>query len=395
MKFDMNVDNFSKQVEQLQGRLQQLYEDANVVPSPSPDLLPLALKELGMVSEELLVAVEELYEQTEIVLATREEVEEERQRYQDLFEFAPDAYLETNLYGKILQANRAAVAMLNISQKFLVDKVMMNFIALENRGDFRLELDRPRHKDSIEEREVLIQPRGGEPFEASVRLGTAFDRQGKQVGWRWTIRDISEHKRAERAIEHNGGELSCDRALLVYAKGEIIPLQPRSIWLVSSGLVKLSTICQTGQEVLLGLAGPETIFGSCLTSLQTYQATAMSKDVRLTSISLAEIAASPKLTQTLFPKITERLKQAESLLAIVGHKRVKDRLDNLLMLLKQEFGEPLPTGTRLSIRLTHEDFANACCTTRVTITRLLSKLQQQDKLFFDSKSHIILKNTAF
>lgn len=395
MKFDMNVENFSKQVEQMQGRLHQLYTDANVLPAPPTDLLPLAFKELGIVSEELHVAVEELYEQTELLVATREEVKDEQQRYQDLLDFAPDAYLETNLHGKILQANRAAAAMLNISQKFLVDKVMMSFIAPENRGDFHLELDRSRHKDSIEEREAVIQPRGSEPFEANVRLGTVFDRQGKQVGWRWTIRDISEHKRAERAIEHNDGELSCDRALLVFAKGEIIPLHPRSIWLVSSGLVKLSTVCQRGQEILVGLAGPETIFGSCLTSLQTYQATAMSKDVRLASISLAEIAASPKLTQTLFPKISERLKQAESLLAIAGHKRVKDRLDNLLLLLKQEFGEPLPAGTRLSIRLTHEDLANACCTTRVTITRLLSKLQQQGKLVFDSKSHIILKDSAF
>jgi CRP-like cAMP-binding protein len=32
-----------------------------------------------------------------------------------------------------------------------------------------------------------------------------------------------------------------------------------------------------------------------------------------------------------------------------------------------------------------------CCTTRVTITRLLTQLQQQKKLSVDSQHHLILK----
>jgi CRP-like cAMP-binding protein len=68
---------------------------------------------------------------------------------------------------------------------------------------------------------------------------------------------------------------------------------------------------------------------------------------------------------------------------------VKDRLSHLLLFLKQEFGQKIPRGTRLSVRLTHQDMADACCTTRVTITRLLGKLQQQGMISFDSKQHIV------
>jgi len=44
-------------------------------------------------------------------------VEAERQRYQDLFEFAPDGYLVTDAQGMI-QANRAAAKLLNAKQEF-------------------------------------------------------------------------------------------------------------------------------------------------------------------------------------------------------------------------------------------------------------------------------------
>jgi CRP-like cAMP-binding protein len=81
------------------------------------------------------------------------------------------------------------------------------------------------------------------------------------------------------------------------------------------------------------------------------------------------------------------------LLAIAGKRQVKDRLYYLLLWLEQQFGHQSPQGTRLSIRLTHQDLASACCTTRVTVTRLLSKLQQQGKITFDSKHHMIFKST--
>ncbi len=84
--------------------------------------------------------------------------------------------------------------------------------------------------------------------------------------------------------------------------------------------------------------------------------------------------------------------QTESFLFIAGRRRVKERLQHLLLLLKQEIGQPVANGTRLSIRLTHEEIASACCTTRVTITRLMSTLHKQGFISFDSKNHIIIND---
>jgi CRP-like cAMP-binding protein len=150
---------------------------------------------------------------------------------------------------------------------------------------------------------------------------------------------------------------------------------------------------ENGEEVLVGLAGSSMIFGSSMTSLAIYQATALSDDVQIVSISLQEITASPRLSQALLPKISDRVRQTELLLAIAGKRQVKDRLYYLLLWLQQEFGQTVAEGTRLRVRLTHQELASACCTTRVTITRLLSKLQQQGEIRFDSKHHIILNST--
>ncbi|HEY9622401.1 MAG TPA: Crp/Fnr family transcriptional regulator, partial [Crinalium sp.] len=90
-------------------------------------------------------------------------------------------------------------------------------------------------------------------------------------------------------------------------------------------------------------------------------------------------------------QLYQRLQQTEILLNIAGQRRVKDRLYFLLQFLRRELGQPTPEGIRLQIRLVHEDIASACCSTRVTVTRLLSELQKQNKIVVDGNFHIIFK----
>ena len=114
--------------------------------------------------------------------------------------------------------------------------------------------------------------------------------------------------------------------------------------------------------------------------------------VASSDISLNEISSSPKLAQDLFPQISQRLRQTEYLLAIAGRRNARERLEHLLLFLKEKFGYQDSQSTRLTIRLTHQELADACCTTRVTITRLLGKLQQKGMIAFDSKNHILFQD---
>jgi CRP-like cAMP-binding protein len=245
----------------------------------------------------------------------------------------------------------------------------------------------------VQEWTLSLQPRNGELFDAALTLAPIHDSDGNLESLRWIVRDISDRKRAQLALKTKDYDPCQDRPSQFYSKGEIIPLEPSSLWLVCRGLVKLSTMSETGEDVLVGLAGPSIPFGASMTSLPIYQAIALSENVELVSVPLSEIATSPGLTQALLPQLNKRLQQTEALLAISGKRHVKDRLQYLLLFLKQEFGHRVAEGTRLSVRLTHQDFADACCTTRVTVTRMLGKLQQQGKISFDSKYHILLMDS--
>ncbi|WP_392407283.1 helix-turn-helix domain-containing protein [Chlorogloeopsis fritschii PCC 9212] len=381
------IDKFAEMAQAIDKRIANLYENASAIP-PMPDILPDALLELAMVSQKMHYAMEELYHQNEQLVHTQNILETERQHYQELFEEAPFGYLVTDIEGKIQQANNTVVRLFNIDKRLLVSKLMINFVALEERQHFRNFLRQLSEPNKSQELVIRLQKRSKGFFDASLIVVVARDNQGKPQTLRWLLRDITKYRQAELARDYDFGS---DRPTHRYSKGEIVPLNPQIIWYVRKGAIKLTTVCETSEEMLVGLAVQGMVFGSHMTSLYTYQATAL-VDAELVSIHLLEITASPLLSHIILPKINQRLKQTESFLAIFGCRKIKDCLYLILQLLKQEVGEKVAQGTRLSIRLTHEDFANACSTSRVTITRLMSKLKQQGKICFDDKKHLILRN---
>ncbi|MBD2504286.1 helix-turn-helix domain-containing protein [Anabaena azotica] len=386
----MNIELFIQRAEALHQQLADLYQTASVLPWIPPDLLPQAFKELYSSSKLVQLAAEELYHQNEELLKTRSLLEAERQHYYDLFEFAPDGYLVTNAEGIIQKANLKAAKLLNAPKHLLVDKSIINFIRLEERESFRSELNQLSQTDQTRELVVCLQQLHGEYFDAALTVVALYNQNGEINALRWLLRQIDQRQQQDINLVNNENYLLQNRPVNIYAKGENIPLHPFVIWYVRQGLVKLSTFCETGEEVLIGLAKTQMVFGANMTSLSIYQATALS-DVELASINFTEIAATPILSHILLPKIQQRLQQTESFLAIAGRRRVEDRLYHLLELLQQEIGESVADGTRFIVRFTHEDIASACCTTRVTITRLMGKLQQQGLIGFDEKKHILIK----
>ena len=132
----MNVNDFDRQIEASLQRLETIEHYANDSSSSAQDLLKEAIAESSIALEELHVAVEELQQQNRELLATRQQVEQERQRYQELFEEVPDGYLVTNEQGIIQEANRAAARLLNVAQRFLVGKPLSIFIAQSAQNAF-------------------------------------------------------------------------------------------------------------------------------------------------------------------------------------------------------------------------------------------------------------------
>ena len=64
-----------------------------------------------------------------------ETLEKDRQRYQRMFEFAPDGMVVTNPQGVVLEANQAVSRMLNVWPEFLPGKALAHFIHKDDRAE--------------------------------------------------------------------------------------------------------------------------------------------------------------------------------------------------------------------------------------------------------------------
>ncbi|MBE9104780.1 EAL domain-containing protein [Nostoc cf. edaphicum LEGE 07299] len=194
----MDVDNFSQQIEELRSRVRGIWQRTATQPNSQHELIIEAFDELQMAVEELLAASEELE-------VTRAGAERERQRYQELFDFAPDGYLVTNSVGKILEANYAAAIMLSMRQKYLIGKPLIVFLAQQDRQIFRSLIN---NLQQIQDCIIELKPRLGIPFPASIRVSPVYDSQEKLIGWRWLLRNISEAKQAEERVAKRTVELA-------------------------------------------------------------------------------------------------------------------------------------------------------------------------------------------
>ena len=186
----MDVDDFSQQLETLRSRVTRLLQSTENEPHTQQELTAEAFEELQITLEELKIASEELQ-------ATRIVVEKERQRYQELFDFAPDGYLVTDTFGTILEANRAATIYLNILQRFLIGKPLLTFIAQSAHQAFFNYLTQLQQLDRGGEWEVCLQPREKTCFDVAFTVVTVRNEKGQPVALRWLMRDISQRRHLE------------------------------------------------------------------------------------------------------------------------------------------------------------------------------------------------------
>lgn len=181
------------------------------------------------------------------------------------------------------------------------------------------------------------------------------------------------------------------RDLVHLSAGSRVPLLRNSLWLVARGMVKLSCITEQGDDLVLGLAGPNEPFGAPLTNLDLYEATTLC-DSDLLCVPLDEVEATPHIARSLVTAMASRMRQSEALIALLGLRRVEERVRGFLELLANEYGQPCEQGLRLNLRLTHQDIAATLSTTRVTVTRVLGMLKEEGWLQLDSQRQLVVSH---
>jgi PAS domain S-box-containing protein len=160
----------------------------------------IAIEELQHTVAQLQAVEEQVHQQHNELVETRQQVEMERARYAALFDLAPDAYLVTNAAGIIQEANRAAVALLATSQEVLVGKPLLLWIAQEDRLAFHTQLSRLIEEQQVHDWELCLQPQQGSVFPVSITVAVRHHPQEQQPVFYWLFRDLTERKRVEETL---------------------------------------------------------------------------------------------------------------------------------------------------------------------------------------------------
>ena len=165
------------------------------------------IEDLRTMLAQLRAAEEELQQQNEELVTARRLVDVERQRYQDLFELAPDAYLVTDLTGIITEANQSASRLLRIPSGSLPGKALATYVLSEDRSRFRSLLSQRERGPHPLTASFTLQPRQSGPIHTEITYSIGHDAQGHEAGIRWLIRDVSDQERLGQRIRALNTEL--------------------------------------------------------------------------------------------------------------------------------------------------------------------------------------------
>ena len=190
--------------QQLENLLERGREAAKHIEMPHncADILTEALGQVSIALEELEVMAEELHEKNEELIANREILQLERQRYQDLFNSAPDAYFVTDNEGLILDANQTAQEILQVHPSYLPGKPLVIFVHYADRLKLnQIILHLQQQKQPLRGQKLrLSRPQANIDIAVEVTAVAMQNDQGEVVSLRWLLRDIRERQQAEAKI---------------------------------------------------------------------------------------------------------------------------------------------------------------------------------------------------
>ncbi|BBA79618.1 nitrogen-responsive regulatory protein [cyanobacterium endosymbiont of Rhopalodia gibberula] len=160
------------------------------------------------------------------------------------------------------------------------------------------------------------------------------------------------------------------------------------VYFLLKGAVKLSRVYEAGEEITVALLRENSVFGvlSLITGQRSdrfYHAVAFTR-VELLSAPIEQVEQAlkrePDLSILMLQGLSSRILQTEMMIETLAHRDMGSRLVSFLLILCRDFGVPTSEGIRIDLKLSHQAIAEAIGSTRVTVTRLLGDLRQEEMI---------------
>jgi len=163
--------------------------------------------ELQRTMHELQVHQLELEMQNRELLETQQQLEESRNRYADLYDFAPVGYVTLDDKNRIQEINLTGAAMLSQQRSRLIGKPFITYVVNSDLNKFISYLRECKKANGKAGTEIGLAVKGGGSIEAQLVSLTIEDARKQATFYRMAITDITERKRAEEALRRAYDEL--------------------------------------------------------------------------------------------------------------------------------------------------------------------------------------------
>lgn len=160
--------------------------------------------------------------------------------------------------------------------------------------------------------------------------------------------------------------------------------------------MKLISVSDRGSETILHILKPGEIFGELLLSRERRAFTVETAQDSVVTVISREgfrrlLSEAPRVALNFIQVLSKRLAKVEEGFAESSHTWSYHRLAKVLLHLSEQYGEEVPAGTLITLRLTHEDLANLIGTTRETVTTQLNRFSQMGLLSRRARQIIVTR----
>ncbi|MBE9165404.1 MULTISPECIES: Crp/Fnr family transcriptional regulator [Microcoleaceae] len=169
-----------------------------------------------------------------------------------------------------------------------------------------------------------------------------------------------------------------------FTRRQLVPVPSKGLLRIERGSVRTLTWSDQGTPITLGYWGVGDVLGQSLSGVQPYQ---------IECKTHVEISYIPQnLCYQSLDEVFRHLQQTQEFFCIVRSECLRDRLLQLLVWLGKKFGREVAQGVLIDLRLTHQEISEAMGITRITVTRLMCRLEEEGIIDRTRPQYIVLNS---
>lgn len=184
-------------------------------------------------------------------------------------------------------------------------------------------------------------------------------------------------------------------AVVHYPKGQIIFSAGDTadrIYLVEEGFVKIYRITTDGRRVTVGCMRTSGELMGLAETLYHGERTCFAGAINDSTLVVVRkkcferlLLQHPPIAIKVATTLGVRMREAEAIIQEMVCWQVPGRLAMLLLKMSDRTGVETDTGTKITLRLTHEEIACMIGTSRQTVTSLLNTFKQENSIAIEGK----------